>query len=309
MTMSRVWFARGLRGMIAKRIQSDLLRAGFTAGPLDKFVDGDFGGNTETALKALQARRGLPVHGAVDVESWQQLTTDPLPSLFERCLGMTAQFEGHGFGLLQGNFDGAGLTWGIIGFTLKSKGIQSILAEAEAAVPGTLSRVLGPLLPTWQRVMQRPLAEQIAWADSISSGPSKTRVPAEWKDAFERLGDEPVVKRLQMQRAYDKYFLPACASAERLGLRSEMGIELAFDVHVQNGSFKPDAFALAAALPPGTPEIDLRKKLAHAVADGANPRWAEDVRQRKLALAVGQGLVHGRPYSLAAWGLGEVAAA
>ena len=307
--MSRTWFAKGLRGMIAKRIQSDLLRAGFTAGPLDKFVDGDFGGNTETALKALQARRGLPVHGAVDVESWQQLTTDPLPTLFERCLGMTAQFEGHGFGLLQGNFDGAGLTWGIIGFTLKSKGIQSILAEAEAAVPGTLGRVLGPLLPTWQHVMQRPLAEQVAWADSISSGPSKTRVPDEWKDAFARLGDEPVVKRLQMQRAYDKYFLPACRSAATLGLRSEMGIELAFDVHVQNGSFKPGAFALAAALPAGTPERERRIKLANAVAESANPRWVEDVRQRKLALATGQGLVHGRPYSLAAWGLGEEAAA
>lgn len=69
--MSRIWFAKGLRGMIAKRIQSDLLRAGFTAGPLDKFVDGDFGGNTEVALKALQVRRGLSVNGSVDVETWQ----------------------------------------------------------------------------------------------------------------------------------------------------------------------------------------------------------------------------------------------
>jgi hypothetical protein len=307
--MSRIWFAKGLRGMIAKRIQSDLLRAGFTAGPLDQFVDGDFGGNTEAALKALQTRRGLPVNGAVDVETWQQLTTDPLPTLFERCLGMTAQFEGHGFGLLQGNFDGAGLTWGIIGFTLNSKEIQALLAETEAAAPGTLARVLGPLAPVWQGVMKKPLAEQIAWADSISSGPSKTRVPAEWKDAFARLGDEPIVKRLQMQRAYDKYFVPCARSALRLGLRSEIGIELAFDVHVQNGSFKPDAFALAAALPASTPEIERRRRLANAVADSANPRWVEDVRERKLALANGQGSVHGRAYSLANWGLTEVDAA
>ncbi len=307
--MSRIWFAKGLRGMIARRIQSDLLRAGFTVGPPDKFVDGDFGSNTETALRALQARRGLPVNGAVDVETWQQLTTDPLPTLFERCLGMTAQFEGHGFGLLQGNFDGAGLTWGIIGFTLKSREIQALLAETEATVPGTLARVLGPLLPTWQRVVKQPLAAQIAWADSITSGPSHTNVPAEWKSAFARLGDEPVVKRLQMQRAYDKYFVPCARSAWTLGLRSEIGIELAFDVHVQNGGFKPAAFALAAALPPGTPEIDRRRRLAHAVADSANPRWADDVRERKLALANGAGSVHGRSYNLAGWGLSEVAAA
>jgi hypothetical protein len=169
--------------------------------------------------------------------------------------------------------------------------------------------VLGPLLPTWQRVMHLPLAEQITWADSISSGPSKTRVPPEWKDAFARLGDEPIVKRLQMQRAYDKYFLPCARSAWTLGLRSELGIELAFDVHVQNGRFKPDAFALATALPAHTPEIERRRRLAHAVADSANPRWAEDVRERKLALANGQGSVHGRHYHLASWGLAEVAAA
>jgi hypothetical protein len=307
--MSRIWFAKGLRGMIAKLIQSDLLRAGFTAGPLDKFVDGDFGDNTEIALCNLQERRSLRVNGAVDVETWQQLTTDPLPTLFERCLGMTAMFEGHGFGLLQGNFDGAGLTWGIIGFTLKSKEIQALLTDTESVAPGTLARVLGPLLPTWQRVVQLPLAEQITWADGISSGPSKTRVPPEWKDAFARLGDEPIVKRLQMQRAYDKYFVPCARSAWTLGLRSELGVELAFDVHVQNGSFKTSAFALAAALPAGMPEIERRRRLANAVADSANPRWIEDVRERKLALANGQGSVHGRFYNLSSWGLGEFEAA
>ena len=112
-----------------------------------------------------------------------------------------------------------------------------------------------------------------------------------------------------MQRAYDKYFVPCARSAWTLGLRSELGIELAFDVHVQNGSFKPHAFALAAALPANTPEIERRRRLAHAVADSANPRWVEDVRERKLALANGQGSVHGRHYNLASWGLIEVAAA
>jgi len=307
--MSRVWFAKGLRGPIARHIQRELQRAGFGIGPAEKFVDGDFGGSTEAALKALQARRGLPADGRIDVQTWQQLTAAPLPSLFERCLGMTAQFEGHGFGQLQGNFDGAGLTWGIIGFTLKSGQIQALLAETELAAPGTLAQAFGPLLPAWQRIAALPLAGQIAWADSISSGASRSRVPAEWKQAFERLAEDPTVQWLQMKRAYDKYFLPACSSALRLGLKSELGIALAFDVHVQNGSFKPQAFALAAALPEGTPEIERRRMLAHAVADSANPRWIEDVRTRKLTLANGQGTVHQRSYALASWGLGEVDAA
>lgn len=307
--MSRIWFSKGLRGMTARRIQTDLLRAGFTAGPLDKFVDGDFGGNTQAALQALQTQRGLDAHGAVDIETWQQLTTDALPTLFERCLGITAQFEGHGFGLLQGNFDGAGLTWGVIGFTLRSGQIQALLADTEAAVPGTLQRVLGPLAAVWTAVAAKPLAEQIAWADSISCGAGKVSVPADWRDAFARLGDEPTVKRLQMHRAYDKFFLPAVQAAKTLRLENELGIALAFDVHVQNGGFKPGAYAMAATRLGRASDLERRKALADAVADSASSRWRDDVRERKLTLATGAGTVHGRGYQLASWGLGEFTAA
>ena len=80
-------------------------------------------------------------------------------------------------------------------------------------------------------------------------------------------------------------------------------------MHVQNGGFKPGAYAMAATTLSRASEPERRKRLAHAAADSANPRWAEDVRQRKLALATGQGSVHGRAYRLAGWGLDEVAAA
>ncbi len=307
--MSRTWFSKGLKGMIARRIQSDLLRQGFVAGPVDKFVDGDFGRNTESALRALQQARSLPASGAVDAATWGQLTPDPLPALFERCLSLTAAFEGHGFGLVQGNFDGAGLTWGVIGFTLSHRQIQAITSDAEAAEPGLLSRCFDALAPEWQRVCAKPLAQQLVWANSISIGASKTGVRADWLRAFARLGDAPVVKRIQMQRAYDKYFVPAAASARRLGLKSEIGLALAFDVHVQNGGFKPDAFELASRLPASTAEPRRRLLLANAVADSASTRWQADVRERKTSVARASGQVHGASYTLAAWGLDETAAA
>jgi hypothetical protein len=308
--MSRIWFSRGLRGRIARHIQADLQRAGFVSGAPDRFVDGDFGGHTETALRAFQARHGLAVHGAVDVETWGALTPEPLPTLFERCLAITADFEGHGYGKLQGNFDGAGLTWGIIGYTLEHGGIQAVLAAAEGRDRGLLQRCLGPLAATWRAVVARPIAEQLAWADSISSGPSKSRVPPPWRAAFDRLGNEPAVQWQQMQRAYDQYFVPCVRSGWALGLRSELGFALAFDVQVQNGRFKPAAFDRAASLPADAPELERRRVLANAVADSANPRWAEDVRRRKLALAEGAGRVHGRDYRFQAWGMdGSVPAA
>jgi peptidoglycan hydrolase-like protein with peptidoglycan-binding domain len=303
--MARIYFSRGCKGMIAKRIQTDLQRQNFAVGDPLKFADGDFGGKTFTALQNLQTARGLPASGAVELATWQQLTPDPLPSLFERCLQVTAAFEGHGFGLAKGNFDGAGITWGVIGFTLSNREIQAILATAEQQVPGTLLRVMGPLATQWTAIAVKPLAQQIAWANALSLGATKEGLPADWLLAFARLGDEPIVKRIQMQRAYDRYFVPCAASARTLQLKSELGILLAFDVHVQNGGFKPGAVALAAALPANTPEAVRRDRLANAVAQSARPQYQADVLGRKRTIASGQGTVHGAPYSLASWGLGE----
>lgn len=295
--------------MIAKRIQNDLLRQGFGSGDPLKFADGDYGGKTQAAVQALQTARGLPATGGVDAATWQELTADPLPSLFERCLQVTAAFEAHGFGMAKGNFDGAGITWGVIGFALSSREIQSILATVEQQAPGTLARVMGPLAAQWQAITAQPLAQQIAWADAMSSAPGKQGLPAEWLQAFARLGDEGSIKRIQLQRAYERYFVPCAAAAAQLRLRSELGVLLAFDVHVQNGSFKPGAIAQAAALPAATPEAVRREKLAEWVAQSARSQYQADVRSRKMTIARGQGSVHGAAYTLSAWGLGEAMAA
>ena len=307
--MERSYFSRGCKGMIAKRIQIDLQRLGFAVGDPLRFADGDFGGKTLLAVQALQNANALPATGLVDGATWQQLTPEPLPSLFERCLQVTAAFEGHGFGLVKGNFDGAGLTWGVIGFTLSNGEIQAILKTTEQQAPGTLARVMGPLAVHWQAITAQPVDKQVAWADAISAGPTKEKLPTAWLEAFARLGEEPAIKRLQMQRSYDRYFVPCAASAHTLGLHSELGVALAFDVHVQNGGFKPEAFALAAALPAGTPEAVRRAQLAEAAASSARPQYRADVRSRKKTMATGQGVVHGGAYSLAAWGLGQEAAA
>jgi Putative peptidoglycan binding domain/Glycosyl hydrolase family 46 len=307
--MSRTWFAKGLRGMIARRMQIDLLRQGFFVAPAEKFADGVYGNDTVNAMSRLQAARGLPATGSVDSATWSQLTHEPLPTLFERCLSITAEFEGHGFGLLQGNFDGAGLTWGVIGFTLSNGEIQKLLAEADAAVPGTLDRTMGPLAAVWRDNTRLPLKEQVALADGISSGPNKTEVPADWKAAFARLGEEPVVKRLQLQRAYDAYFVPAAATARKLKLTSELGVALAFDCHVQNGSSRVQAVAELAPRAGQMTEAQMRLRLAHRVADLSAPKWRGDVRGRKTTIAQGGGAFRGRTYVLANWGLGEFKAA
>lgn len=308
--MARTWFSQGLGGAIARDIQTNLLRQGFFAGDHDKFIDGDYGGHTVAALSQLQAARSLPQTGAVDDATWGQLTVAAMPTLFERCLGLTASFEGNGYTKIEGNFDGAGLTWGIIGFTLSNGEIQGLLREIEQTAPGTLARVMGDdLAAQWATQAALPIAQQVQWADSISSGPGHATLPPDWVDAFQRLGEEPLVQRLQMHQAYDSYFVPAANTAKTLGLTTELGLALCFDCHVQNGKARVLAVQDLLRAGPAPTQAQQRAAFAQAVASHASAAYQTDVLKRKMTVATGAGTVHGLAYTLAHWGLDEFPAA
>ena len=80
------------------------------------------------------------------------------------------------------------------------------------------------------------------------------------------------------------------------------------DIKVQNGSINTvvqaqiqrDVAGLDAALQGDDLEVARLQIIANRRAEAANPQWVEDVRQRKLTIANGTGVVHGRRYDLAA---------
>lgn len=311
--MSRVYFRRAppdrrrVAGRPVRRVQEKLDSQGL----LQRGVDGVFGGDTEQALDRFQEARGIPRSRAIDADTWSLAVSKDPPALFERCLQLTADFESHGFELVQGNFDGAGLTWGIVGFTLKSGEIKAIVERADQINLEIVDVAFGPLATTLREVLRRPMPKQIQWADAISSGLSRASLPASWTNAFRRFGADPRVQLIQLGRARS-YWDKAIEIARRYSLTSELGFALAFDIAVQNGGVH-DSVAEAIAGPleaaAQTTERDVRIVLANGVADGSNSRWTEDVRDRKLALATGAGSVHKARYMLEDWGLGEYEAA
>jgi peptidoglycan hydrolase-like protein with peptidoglycan-binding domain len=113
--MARKLFGIGSHGGIVGDMQRALVSAGCGLARADEV----YGQDTASAVKRLQLKRGLPQTGEVDDTTWGQFMSGPIPSLFERSLELTAAFEGHSYGLAMGDFDGAWLTWGIIGFTMK----------------------------------------------------------------------------------------------------------------------------------------------------------------------------------------------
>lgn len=300
--MARLLFARGARGAIIQRIQEKLTASGFDT----KGHDGVYGGNTVAAVKGFQASKGLDQSGGIDETTWTTLMDEPVPPVLDRCLGLTATFEGHGFTLAQGNFDGAGVTWGIIGFTLKHGEIEKIVKAAFEEDPQLVRDCFGDKTDEVLEIMDAPWEKQKAWADSISLGASKATLAEPYKTGFAKLGSAPLVQRLQLERVRDAYYTPARKTAEKFGLKTEVGTALCFDIHVQNGGVKSAAEnVVRSKMQPGMSETDVRVLIANAVADNALPEWREDVRNRKVTIAKGSGTVHGLVAELRNWGLDE----
>jgi hypothetical protein len=301
--MSRPLFSKGARGEIIKDIQSALKLA-------EPQIDGKYGKITADAVTAFQRANHLTQTGEVDSDTWGALMRAPIPGIDERALQLTAAFEGHGFALAQGNFDGAGITWGIIGFTLKGGELGKMIDQIESAHPGMVLAAFGDLTGRLFSVLHSSsAAEQIAFADSISLGKQKAELAEPWLSAFRRFGEQPEVQKQQLSTAHEDYFQPALATARRFGLKMELGIALAFDIHVQNGGISDPAerqIRNAISGHPSGSERDLRTVIANAVADHSNPDYRQDVRERKLTIATGEGQVHQEPFVLRSWGLAEL---
>jgi hypothetical protein len=302
--MARVFFAKGAQGEIIRRMQ---LQLGFDT----EGADGIFGGDTFKAITAFQRSQGLDPTGEVDAATYEKLMGAKVPLVRDRALGVTAAFEGHGFTLAQGNFDGAGITWGIIGFTLAGGGLKGILLEIQKAHPDLLQNAFGAKTDQLLELLKKPMKDQLAFADGISLGTSKTRLAEPWRTAFKTLGEFPEAQDIQLQHVESDYLKPSLQTARKLALETELGLALAFDIHVQNGGIKEAARQkIEAALQehPVAREIDRRILIAQAVADSAKRDFRQDVLNRKMTLATGTGRVHGATFVLRNWGLEDLAA-
>lgn len=309
--MTRIYFQRASAGhtspsgSVVSDIQSSLNALGI--GQIA--VDGQFGRQTENGLKAFQTANGLPVTGKVDEASWTQLTATAEPSIFQRALQLTAAFEGTGFRTIEGNFDGAGLTWGIIGFTLSNGELGGLLAQIAAQYPGVFANAFGSEAGYVLKKTSpaTPVSERMAWADQISRRPNKTGVAEPWFSYFDALGSAIEVQKIQVEAARRRYWDLALKQATDLGMTEELDLALLFDVAVQNGGLGSkgrmkavkDAFA---AQKPKTAE-DRRRIIAGVVTESIANKYKEDVRTRKFAYVEGAGTIHLADFAFADWGL------
>ena len=276
--MARVLFAQGVRGEIVRSIQRRLAARGFDP----KGIDGGYGTNTRTAVRAFQQQNGIQPTGEVSVPTWRKLMSTPIPPVRDRALQLIAAFEGHDFTLAQGNFDGAGITWGIIGFTLQGGELSRIILQIQDGHPALVRQAFGAKADQLVEIMRGPKTRQMAFANTISLGPSKARLAEPWRTGFRVFGELPAVQALQLELAARDYFRPAKQTARGLRLKTELGLALAFDCHVQNGGVSTAA------------REEIKRQLG-AASDRARAGPPRDRRQRRCE-AVAAPVPGGRPF-------------
>jgi hypothetical protein len=261
-------------------------------------------------VTGFQTARGLPVTGTVSDTTWAALMHSTEPPIFERCLQVVASFEGTHFTLIEGNFDGAGLTWGIIGFTLANGEISSLLGEIQVKFPQLLSQAFGHNTAELLEKLGPNASAQtrMNFANSISGSGPRFRVAEPWRSGFDSLGRQREVQRLQVERARVEYWTKiALGDARDLGLTEELDLLLMFDIAVQDGGMQSKGRLASARerLNSRMSGLDRRNIIAEVVVDTIDGSFKEDVRQRKMCVASGRGTVHGGNYDLAGWGLAD----
>jgi hypothetical protein len=306
-------YHRGSKGDEVSLIQNRLRALAVYRGP----VDGDFGGGTESAVRAFQAARGLVVDGEVGPETWQALfdgAAIPPPAILSkpltfRSLALSGAFETDTgppdcFAGLSGDFDDQGLSFGVCQWNLGQGSLQPLLTATDRGHADVVDAVFGPHAAELRAMLASSREEQLAWARSIQNQRSVISEP--WRGLFKSLGRREEFQDVQVDAA-SRMHQEALTWCQTFGVRSERALALMFDIRVQNGSIRDttraqilrDFTALGAANPDDV-EVERLRVIANRRAEAANPRWVADVRARKLTIANGTGTVHGAHYDLEA---------
>ncbi len=304
----------GSHGQDVCQLEQHLKDLSLYTGP----IDGQFTGGVEAAVKSFQKAHGLGADGIVGPQTWAALfpgVSAPATSLLneaveKRCLALTGAFE-TSTGIpdcycgLTGDFDGMGISYGVLQWNLGQGTMQPLFSDMLTAHEDVMAGIFHDNLDALRTMLADPREGQLAWARSIQD-PNRHAVFEPWKGLFQALGRTPEFQDVQLAHA-GRVYQNAIDLCRRFGVSTERALALMFDICVQNGSIDASVEAKIradfAAIPPNADppdaEVARLRSIANRRAEASNPRFIEDVRVRKLTIANGEGTVHNIPYNLA----------
>lgn len=303
-------FQRGSSGDSVRSIQQRLRDLNLYSGGLD----GAFGGGTEAAIKNFQLQQKLTPTGIVDAATWTLLFPGQQPPqsvlagapVAERSLALTGSFEtGHQppdcFCGVAGDFDGQGISFGVLQWNLGQNTLQPLLQQVIQQHPDVCQSIFHENLDTIRALGTASLDDQLVFARSIQN---RGVVNEPWRGMLTTLGRTPEFRAIQSSAAAGR-FEQAVGMCHDFGLTSQRAVALMFDIVTQNGGIgaivKAQIMADFAALPAASAadmEVARMRIVANRRAAACKAQFVDDVRTRKLTIANGAGVVHGIPYDL-----------
>ena len=170
-----------------------------------------------------------------------------------KALRYTLSKEGGGFTTCHGDvwyrgrqgwtWDHSILNYGIISFNLPNGGCAALLRRlvSNGAACRELERLFPQfiadpeLLPDCERAFGADDATMAAWWRENALADEHHLRP-EWHDLLVAWAETEPNKRVQLEQVCAEYIAPAVAAAEKLGVTSERGLALLFDMAVQRGT-------------------------------------------------------------------------
>ncbi len=241
----------------------------------------------------------------------------PPPPLVRRVLALTSSFEtGVGapdaYGIATGNFDGQGLSFGVLQWNIGQGTLQPLWERMRREQRPVLERVLGRELAEFERMLDSDRLRQMEWALTIQrtatrNGKTVWMVSDEWKTQLLALGRTPEMIDIEVEGAQRRFDI-ALEWCREYKLNCERGVALMFDINVQNGKvdrggagelIRADIAGISSWLSDEEQQVERMRIIANRRAQVVTlPAWREDVRGRKLTIAEGTGRVHGHDYDL-----------
>lgn len=165
--------------------------------------------------------------------------------LKEKSLGMTAFFETSNgypecYGVTSPNWDGAGVSHGVLQYNLKTGSLQTLWNHMNTNYNQFCRDTFGTDYTEWSNIINATLTEQQAFGNKIMSPTNSHKCIAPWEGYFMTLGTSQasIDKQISMSESWRTNALKWFNTFE---LYSRRGFALMFDISVQMGRFLPQS--------------------------------------------------------------------
>jgi hypothetical protein len=223
-----------------------------------------------------------------------------LEQALETAFLVTSAFEtaGDKFQQVTGNFDGAGLSFGPAQVNFGSGTLIPLFRKFKAADDSALRSCFTDEddYDDWLRVMDLPIAEQVAWANSVSAGRGGHDVVEPWRSYFRAVGRVDLYREIMVESILTDYGGKMARALHALQrLKPDLRIDhlrcicSLYDLVVQQGSLDKAWSAIQERVRRENPQdqFTLTQVAVEERGRKAAPQWQADAVSRRVGILKG----------------------